>query len=230
MGRKPPYNGMMEPLHENATPVPVRPPVPGRSQHCVIFAVDVAGFGWRRRDDEAQLIIRDALYRLLIAAFETSGIAWDSCHHEDRGDGVLVVIPLHMPTSVVVDPLLTYLRAGVRRHNRFSSAVTQIRLRVAVHVGEVHRDRYGVAGVAVTHLFRLLDAPAVKEALTASGDDLALIVSNYLYDSVLAHVGGSAYGPVEVALKETRTRAWVQTSPSLCAAPGQIAHLRAVEQ
>ncbi len=220
----------------------VRPPDPGRSQHCLLFAVGVAGFTWRDRDDEVQLIIRDALYRLLIAAFQTCGIAWDNCHHEDRGDGVLVVIPLHLPTVVVVDPLLPRLRAGVRRHNRFSSDIAQVRLRVAVHVGEVHRDQHGVAGVAVNHLFRLLDAPAAKEALTESGSELALIVSDYVYDSVLRHVGEridlSAYRPVDVALRETRARAWVQApaavtgiaAPSGCAVPGSVAHLRSVER
>ncbi|HEX6470506.1 MAG TPA: hypothetical protein VF069_15520 [Streptosporangiaceae bacterium] len=194
--------------------VPVRPPVPGRSQHCLLLAVDVAGFTARGRDDEVQLVIRDALYRLLIAAFCTCGIAWETCHHEDRGDGVLVVVPLHFPTIVVVDALVPRLRAGIRRHNRLSSEIARIRLRVAVHVGEVHRDRYGVAGVAVNHLFRLLDAPAVKETLSAGSGELALIVSDYLYGSVLLpageHADLDAYLPVEVALKETRARAWIQ--------------------
>jgi hypothetical protein len=207
----------MDPCPEPAAPpraILVRPPDPGRSQHCLLFAVDVAGFG--RRDDEVQLNIRTALYRVLIAAFRAGGIAWENCHHEDRGDGVLVIVPLHMPTVVVFDPLLPRLEAGLRRHNRLSCAVAQIRLRVAVHVGEVHRDRHGVAGTAVNHLFRLLDAPAVRAALAASRGELTLIVSHYVYDSVLRHAGArvalTAYRPVDVAVKETRTPAWVQTS------------------
>ena len=36
-----------------------------------------------------QLAVRDALYKALTQAFGRSGIAWDSCVSEDRGDGVL---------------------------------------------------------------------------------------------------------------------------------------------
>jgi hypothetical protein len=219
------YNGVMDLCQEYASSaarvlpaprgaVPVRPPAPGSSQHCLLLAVDVADFAARGRDEEVQLIIRDTLYRLLTAAFGTCGIAWETCHHEDRGDGVLVVVPLHMPTIVAIDPLVPLLRSGIRRHNRVSSEIARIRLRVAVHVGEVHRDRHGVAGVAVTHLFRLLDASAAREALAAGPGELALIVSGYVYDSVLRPAGDAvdldAYRPVEVALKETRARAWIQ--------------------
>lgn len=233
----------MKPCHENASAtsrassIPrrvaappgaalIRPPDPGRSQHCLLFAVNVADFTRRDGDDEVQLIIRAALYRLLIAAFETCAIRWDNCHHEDRGDGVLVVIPLCMPTVVAVDPLVGLLRAGVRRHNRLSRDIDQVRLRAAVHIGEVHRDQYGVAGVAVNHLLRLLGAPVVNETLTASRSELALIVSAYVYDSVLRqageHVDLDTYRPVDVAVAETSARAWIQ-APASCPA-----HLRAV--
>jgi hypothetical protein len=93
----------------------------------------VADFTRRDRDDEVQLIIRAALYRLLAASFQMCGIGWDNCHHEDRGDGVLVIIPLHMPTVVVVDQLLPRLRSGVLRHNRLSSEIVQVRLRSSMH-------------------------------------------------------------------------------------------------
>lgn len=199
-----------------ADAVVIGPPAPGRSQYCLLFGVSVAGFAARGRDDEARLTIRAALYGSLRAAFRTCGIAWDACRHVDRGDGVLVVIPLHLPTVVVIDPLLPLLRAAIQRHNRLSSAIAQIRLCVAVHIGEVHRDQYGVAGVAVDHLFRLLAAPAVKEALTASGGELALIVSGAVYDGVLRPAGGlvdlDTYRPVEVARNGTRARAWVRAS------------------
>jgi hypothetical protein len=68
-------------------------------------------------------------------------------------------------------------------------------------------------------------------------------VSDYVYDSVLLHAGErvdlGAYRPVEVALKETRARAWTQApangtttavaAMSESAAPGSVAHLRVVE-
>jgi hypothetical protein len=88
----------------------------------------------------------------------------------------------------------------------------------------------------------LLDAPAVNETLAASRSELTLIVSAYMYDSVLRHAGErvdlDAYRPVDVTLKETWARAWIQapaTTASATALPGaaapdSFAHLRAVGQ
>ncbi len=57
---------------------------------------------------------------------------------EDRGDGVLVIIPASMPSATVIDPLLDRLRGGLRHHNRVSADSAGIRLRVAIHSGQVH--------------------------------------------------------------------------------------------
>jgi hypothetical protein len=194
----------------------VAPPV-GRSQHCVLFAVDVAQFTAAGRDDEVQLAVREALYRLLTGAFKASGIPWGSCVHEDRGDGVIVVIPAHMPTITVVDQLVEQIRVRLRRHNRLASPVAQVRLRLAVHIGEVYRDGHGLAGKAVNHLFRMLDADELRHALRLSESGLALIVSDYVYDSVIhggpSGVDPSAYSEVTVAVKHFKARAWLLEVP-----------------
>jgi hypothetical protein len=184
-----------------------------RAQHCVLLAVDVAGFTDTGRDDEVQLAVRDALYGLLIEAFNDAHLPWDECLNEDRGDGILVIIPAKMPSATVVDPLLDRVRAGLRRHNRLASDAAAIKLRIAVHIGEVHRDAHGLAGVAVNHLFRLLDAPVLKRALAAAGADLALIASDYFYDSVIRHGPGmidpAAYRAVTVEVKRTQAPGWI---------------------
>ena len=186
---------------------------PHRAQHCLLFAVDVAGFTDVKRDDEVQLAIRAALYGLLIKSFDDADLPWDQCLHEDRGDGILVIIPAKMPSAAVVDPLLGHIRAGLRRHNRLASDAAAFRLRVAVHIGEVHSDAHGLAGVAVNHLFRLLDAPVLKHTLAGAQTDVALIVSDYFYDSVLRHGPGTidpaAYRPVSVEVKRTQARGWL---------------------
>ena len=181
--------------------------------------MDIANYG--NRNDAIQQHQRQALYGVITRAFEASQLAWDNCHREDRGDGVLVVIPDHAQSWTAVDPLLERLHAGLRHHNRVASTAAQIRLRVAVHSGQVHFDAHGVAGHAVIHLFRLLDAPELKKALAASGDDLALIVSDHYYENVIQHSPGmidpEAFRPIRVAVKETRTRGWLhlpKTSPN----------------
>lgn len=187
---------------------------PRRSQHCVLFAVDIAGFTDARRNDVVQLAMRDALYRVLREAFDAADVPWEQCHREDRGDGVLVVIPATMPSSKVVHPLLDRVRAGLRHHNSLAIEAATIRLRVAVHIGEVHADAHGVVGSAVNHLFRLLDAPAVKRALVVHGTDVALIVSDYFFESVIRHspawIDPGAFRPVTVPSKGSKTRGWMR--------------------
>jgi hypothetical protein len=197
------------------SPAPVHGrPTLGRSQHCVLFAVDIAQFTAAGRDDEVQLAVRDALYRLLIESFDGSGISWRSCVHEDRGDGVVVVIPAHMPTITVIDPLVEQIQMRLRRYNRLSSPVAQVRLRLAVHIGEVYRDGHGLAGKAVNDLFRMLDAPDLRQAVQASETGLALIVSDYLYQSVIhggpGNTDAAAYSEVVVRVKQFQARAWLQ--------------------
>ena len=43
--------------------------------------------------------MRSGLYGSLRAAFVRSGIPWDLCYHEDRGDGVLILVPPEVPKS-----------------------------------------------------------------------------------------------------------------------------------
>jgi hypothetical protein len=180
------------------------------------------------RDVEVQVAMREALYRVLTDAFDRALLPWENCLHEDRGDGVLVIIPARMPSAMVVDPLVAHIRAGLRRHNRLSSDAAQIKLRVAVHIGEVHGDAHGLVGTAINHVFRLLDAEALKRALASSGADAALIVSNYFFDSIIRHgpdlIDPAAFQPVTVAVKETRTRGWIHvpTGPPAHAGSGPI--------
>ncbi|WP_119730587.1 hypothetical protein [Thermomonospora amylolytica] len=196
---------------------------PRRSQHCVLLAVDVAAFTDPARTDRVQLAIREALYDVVPGAFDDCPLGWDGCLHEDRGDGMLVVIPARMPTITVVDPLLDRLAERLRRHNRSASGPHAVRLRAAAHIGEVHHDAHGLAGTAVNHLFRLLDAPALKRALDDSGGELAFIASDYFYDSVVRHAEGTvdpaAFWPVTVEVKQTRARGWVHLPHSPAGTP-----------
>lgn len=195
----------------------------GDSVHCSILAVDVAGFG--RRDEEAQQHVRDAMYVIVERALKRSGIAWGDCHVEDRGDGLMVVPPARVHPVALVDPLLHFLGAGLRRHNKLHSAAATIRLRAALHTGRITFDRHGVSGATVVHVFRLLDAPAMKEALAGSGADLAFLASAEVYDTHLRHgpelVDPDSYRPVEVRVKETVTRAWLHV-PAVAAAPAAL--------
>jgi class 3 adenylate cyclase len=178
--------------------------------HRTIVIVDVEGFGNQDRTNAHQVIIRAALYRLMREAFGRAGISWDGCDHEDRGDGVLVLIPAEVPKALLVESLPFALVTGLRRHNDAHPRPEQIRLRMTIHAGEVRYDEHGVTGASVNLAFRLLEADPLKQALAEAPGALAVIVSPWFFDEVARHTDlAGEYRRVDVAVKETRTTGWI---------------------
>ncbi len=177
------------------------------------MVVDVERFGDPGRTSLNQLAVRDGLYKALIQAFGGSGIGWGSCVSEDRGDGALILVPPEVPKAYLVTSLPGMLAAAVSRHNAGCAGPEQMRLRVALHAGEVYRDAHGVAGSAVNHAFRLAEAPALRSALAASPGVLAVIVSDWLFSEVVRHDPAAepgSYRKVQVAVKETAAVGWIR--------------------
>lgn len=167
---------------------PVRTPSQGcawSGHTCTILYTDVAGFSAAERNGADRSEVRKRMYEILRRAFEGSGVPWRACYHEDRGDGVLMVVPPEVPPSALADQTLARLAAELRKHNRWSSDVLRIRLRVALHTGSVSHDGEGLCGDAVIHAARLLDAPPLREAVRGPAVDLALMASDHVYGTVL---------------------------------------------
>ena len=196
-------------------PVPQAGNVPANpGLYCAVFAVDIAGFGDLARDDQVRLFMRDALYRVLGDAFDASGVPWTDTLHEDRGDGVLVLVPATVPQAYLFDPLLDRLRRMLHDYNRTAGEIAKIRLRASLHAGQVYQDAHGLAGVAVNHAFRLLEAEALKNTLRVTEAQLAFITSDTLYEDVVRHgrpglIDPAAFQEVTVDAKETHTQAWI---------------------
>ncbi len=181
--------------------------------HRSILVADVEGFGNPIRTNAHQLTIRDAMYKALDRSFAKAGISWAACTKGDRGDGVLVLIPPDTPKILLVTKLADRLTAALGRFNAASPAETRIRLRIALHAGEVHYDPHGVAGTAVNRTFRLVEAPTLKAALAASSGTGVLVVSEWFYDEVIRQDPTAApalYQPIPIEVKETRTSAWMR--------------------
>lgn len=187
-----------------------------RTLHRGMFAVDIASFGLRR-DPDIQRYLRSSIHRIVRESCQAAGLRWDACHHEDRGDGLFVIAEPDAGIDVLLEPLVVRLLAGVRRHNKLAGGEARIQLRVAVHAGYLHLDEHGVTGVALNHLFRLLDAGALKYRLAEAGTDFALIVSHHLFEEVVSYSVGviepSAFTCVPVMVKETHGRGWVWPPP-----------------
>ena len=179
--------------------------------HRTIVVVDVEGFGDQCRTNPHQVAVRDGLYRALRDAFGRAGIPWDDCGREDRGDGVFILVPAEVPKGLLAESLPSALVAALHAHNGTHTGPERIRLRMALHAGEVRYDEHGVTAVAVNLAFRLLDAGVLKAALASSQGVLAVIASSWFFEEVVRHstADAAAYRPAEVAVKETTTTGWI---------------------
>jgi hypothetical protein len=188
------------------------PAPPTDGQLCTLFAVDIAGFTSPDRDDDIRLYLHKELYEMLERAFDGSGIPWARCFHEDRGDGALIVVPPGVACKGIIDPLPERLRGLIRRHNHVSCKAAGIQLRAAAHIGPVEHDDHGFVGSDINLLFRMLEARPLKRALAGSGAELALIVSDDVYRSLVCRypslVSPDAFQRVKFQVKYTRASAW----------------------
>jgi class 3 adenylate cyclase len=180
-------------------------------QVCAMFAVDIADY--TSRDEEIQLFLRRALYQMLAAAFTASGVPWERCRRQDRGDGALVVIPPGTPSQSLISPLPAQLENQLRSHNRIVTEPARMQLRAAIHIGPVYRDAHGLAGEDLNMVCRILDARPLRRALADSGAGLALVVSGHFYDTVIRRhpsiTGAAAFRPFRTTVKRTRVHAWI---------------------
>jgi hypothetical protein len=186
-------------------------------QHRTTFAVDIEDFGARWRTDPHRVAARAGLYRALRRSFERIGADWAACYHEDRGDGAFALVPPDVPKSVLAGRLPHEIAREVREHNDLYCHGASIRLRMALHAGEIRHDEHGVVGTALNLTFRLLDAAALKAALAESTGVLALITSEWFFEEVVRqNQGGDAYRRVPVDVKETATSGWVHLPDHSC--------------
>jgi hypothetical protein len=161
--------------------------------HRSILAVDIERSTSRTNPVKEEL--RRQVYRLLDEALAKAGI--DERHldpMEDRGDGVLALIhPVdEVPKTLLLGTFVPLLNTLLADYNGGLSAVERaaglgMRLRVAIHAGEVHIDGRGFFGEEVDVACRLLDAKRFKKILSDSRVPLALIVSEDIYWSIVRH-------------------------------------------
>jgi tetratricopeptide (TPR) repeat protein len=178
--------------------------------HRTIVVVDVEGFGDHHRTNADQVVVRAGLYRAMRETFGSAGVSWDDCRHEDRGDGLFVLVPAEVPKGLLIEQLPPVLAAKLRGHNDVHPGTQRIRMRMALHAGEVRYDGYGVTGASVNLAFRLLDASPLKTALAGSPGVLAVIASSWFFEEVVRHSAvASAYCQVKVSVKETTTTGWI---------------------
>lgn len=167
------------------------------------------------RGDPALLRNREVLAGVVADALARAGIARADCHHTDLGDGLLLVVGPDVRKVKLVHPLVPAIADRLRAHNLEAAPRHVIRVRMALHAGDVHIADGAVAGGSMEDLARLLDAPPLRRALAAAPETatVALAVSQHLYSEVVRHgyagIDPATFVRVEFTVKETTTEAWV---------------------
>lgn len=180
--------------------------------HRTILVVDVEGYGDWRRSNPNQSAVRDGVYQAVQSTFDETGIEWAACYCEDRGDGLFVLAPPTIEKALFSGSFPLTLADRLHTHNKTHEPVEGIRLRMALHAGEVDDDHHGVVGSALNQAFRLVDADPLKAALKNSPGVLAVIASSWFYGDVIRQRKEhrpDTYLPVMVNEKETTTIGWV---------------------
>ncbi|GAB3126439.1 hypothetical protein GCM10027160_50100 [Streptomyces calidiresistens] len=191
-------------------------------QHHPIVILDIVGSG--RRTDPDQSWLRERLYAMTERALRTAGI--EGAETEDRGDGILALLPGGIPKTALLGPFVDAFDAELRAHARlYRTGPRSLRLRAALHAGEVARDERGWVGADLNTAFRMVDLPALRGTLeTADRAVLALAVSDLLYRAIVRHdhpgIDPTEYREVPFAAKEiSGERVWIRV-PGYYEPPG----------
>lgn len=201
------------------------------SFHYALLVVDIERFG--RRSDVDQQWLRDQLRQVLRRVCAESGVPHDELAWQDTGDGGFFLVPASLPKRLLVDPFVVRLHAALREHNGRASGDGRLRLRVALHAGEVATDtsldgRAGYVGRDLNFACRLVDAAALRERLAAHPQaQLVFAVSDVIHQAVIRRGDGaidpSGYTPFRLQAKEVDETAWVHVpgvvEPAAPAAP-----------
>ncbi|WP_052851488.1 hypothetical protein [Streptomyces avicenniae] len=182
-------------------------------EYRALLAVDISRSAGR--GDVALRQIREALLTALRASFACSGIDWRASLRQDLGDGMRVAAPAGTPKAALVHPLVHELTARLRAHNRLAGPLTQVRVRIALHAGDVRVGRDGtVVGRPLEVLARLLDAAPAHAALARTPEaTTALLVSEHFHEETVCQgrpgIDPASFRRVGVRHKEFAASAWL---------------------
>ncbi|GAA3888579.1 hypothetical protein [Streptomyces sedi] len=202
--------------------------MPVKYRYHTIVVLDVEGFG--RRPNTVQSWLRDRLRQLWEDALEGAGIDWEAGPApEDRGDGCVLLLPGTVPKEDVTGPFVERLRHGLIAHARTSGEAGRMRLRLALHGGEVGHDGHGWVGADLNTACRMVDHQPLRDALASVPEaEMVVAVSDEWHRKVISHahpgIDAREYRPVRFDAKEIVGEAvWVRVPGHAWSPPAPVA-------
>ncbi|MFT7838448.1 hypothetical protein Q5530_20100 [Saccharothrix sp. BKS2] len=180
--------------------------------HSSIVSVDIADSSAETRRTPHKVRMVEGLHDFLRESFAAADIAPDRCDFLDRGDGWQILVNASVPKIRLADRFVHELKNRLLRYNSVANEEATLRLRIALHYGEV--TTFGVSHVskAVEHATRIRDAPFVKHKLKESGFVLALVASDDFYGNVIhedAVASQQDFEPFSDVVRDGTIGAWL---------------------
>ena len=179
-----------------------------------LLACDIEGSAGRGETRLQE--IRTALHSALCDSFDIADLDEKAFRWIDTGDGYHFIAPAGLPKASLLYPLLPELSARIRAHNQQARPDVQLRVRIALHAGEIRLDAAGtVSGSPLEVLARLLDSDPLRKAVRAGtrGTPVAAVLSQHYYEETVVHgyegLEADAFTCADVQVKEYDKQAWL---------------------
>lgn len=183
----------------------------GDPAHKTLLVFDIEKFGPRKHIEQAEA--QRVMYAFLRQVLAKAEIEQTATRIEDRGDGVFVVLDAEVSKVKLIRSTLTELPTALYDHNRLASDTAKIRIRAAVHAGDVEITSEGVVGTPAIEVFRLLNSKKLYAQLEESGEQLVFAATDAIYRDVIRHdhsgVRVDHFHPIDADDKEPRVAAWI---------------------
>ncbi len=150
----------------------------------IIIACDIEGSTAKMSAEAARDVLYAWVEKALLDCRITQAVG-EPVHHTGNG-----VVTLVRSGDRVHQTLLHAFVPALSRKLVEHAALQpdrMFRLRVAIHAGEVHRDRRDISGEGLDIAFGLLNAPELKNRLRQTAAPLVLVVSERIHRSVIRH-------------------------------------------
>ena len=141
-----------------------------------------------------------------------------------------IIPPSGTPKAELIYPVLTELGIRLRAHNRTAGPATRIRVRAALHAGDICLGPAGeIAGQPLEVLARMLDAQPVRTALAEApaAATVAVLLSQHFYDETVRHgypgIDPDDFRQVSFTEKKYTAQAWLHVPGFPSALPKPLA-------
>ncbi|WP_211245861.1 hypothetical protein [Actinomadura oligospora] len=190
----------------------------------LLLAVDIQGYS--RLDARGQLAAQHDLAAVLDKAAEAAGLSRSDWSEQVGGDGELALLPAGTAPAVVAGDLVLGFEAALREVNAARDSAGpldpargggRLRVRLALHHGTLTPGPFGPAGDAPVVVQRLLDSTPLRRLLDDPRRDLAVVVSDAMFDDVVRSgfcaLPESAFQAVRITAKGAVFRGHLLTRP-----------------